>query len=82
MHHSFYTNYHILGFVGNDVFYKHLNDWSLELFGPTIRTWWNGQSKFLKDELIACLVHYYILTQNPTAVMSDFRHFPVACTTL
>ena len=26
--------------------------------------------------------HYYILTKNPTAVMSDFRHFPVACTTL
>ena len=26
--------------------------------------------------------HYYILTTNPTAVMSDFRHFPVACTTL
>ena len=28
------------------------------------------------------LNHYYILTKNPTAVMSDFRHFPVACTTL
>ena len=26
--------------------------------------------------------HYYILTKNPTVVMSDFRHFPVACTTL
>ena len=26
--------------------------------------------------------HYYILTKNPTAVMSYFRHFPVACTTL
>ena len=28
------------------------------------------------------LLHYYISTKNPTAVMSDFRHFPVACTTL
>ena len=26
--------------------------------------------------------HYYILTKNLTAVMSDFRHFPIACTTL
>ena len=26
--------------------------------------------------------HYYILTKNLTAVLSDFRHFPVACTTL
>ena len=26
--------------------------------------------------------HYYILTKNPTTVMSYFRHFPVACTTL
>ena len=24
----------------------------------------------------------YISTKNPTAVLSDFRHFPVACTTL
>ena len=27
-------------------------------------------------------VNYYILTKNLTVVMSDFRHFPVACTTL
>ena len=46
----------MLVFVGNDVFYKHLYDWYLELFGPTIRTWWNRQSKVLKDELIALLV--------------------------
>ena len=26
--------------------------------------------------------HYYISTKNMTAVLSDFRHFPVACTTL
>ena len=27
-------------------------------------------------------IHYYISTLNPTAIMSDFQHFPVACTTL
>ena len=28
------------------------------------------------------IFHYYISTKNLTAVLSDFRHFPVACTTL
>ena len=26
--------------------------------------------------------HYYISTKNPMAILSDFRHFRVACTTL
>ena len=48
MYHSFETNEHILVFAGNDVFYKHINDWSLELFGGTIRTTWDKQSKLVK----------------------------------
>ncbi|GLJ31571.1 hypothetical protein SUGI_0633570 [Cryptomeria japonica] len=36
---------------GNDIFYKNLNDISLQIFGPTIRKRWNDQEKKLKDEL-------------------------------
>ena len=38
--------------------------------------------RVVMDEIHQALYHYYISTQNPTAVMSDFRHFLVACTTL
>ena len=41
---------------GNDIFYKHMNDLSLEIFGPTIRIRWNKQEKYLKDELTNRLV--------------------------
>ncbi|GLJ53903.1 hypothetical protein SUGI_1151440 [Cryptomeria japonica] len=37
--------------LGNDIFYKNLNDISLQIFGPTIRKRWNDQEKKLKDEL-------------------------------
>jgi hypothetical protein len=40
-------------------FFKHLNDWSLEIFGPTIRTWWDIQSKNLKYELINRLIGFF-----------------------
>ena len=33
---------------------------------------------FIKDCRGLDILHYYILTKNPTAIMSDFRHFPVA----
>ena len=59
MHHSFETNESILGFAVNDDFYKHLNDWSLELFGGTICTTWDKQSKLVKKELIRHLVGYF-----------------------
>ena len=39
-----------ISFVGNDIFYKHMNDLALEIFGPTIRTMWNRQPKALKDD--------------------------------
>ena len=37
---------------------------------------------FLLSENKDYVYHYYILTKNLMAVMSDFRHFPVACMTL
>ncbi|GLJ12055.1 hypothetical protein SUGI_0183020 [Cryptomeria japonica] len=33
---------------GNDIFYKNLNDISLQIFGPTIRKRWNDQEKKVK----------------------------------
>ena len=33
-----------------------MNDLTLELFGPTIHTWWNSESSKSKDELINKLV--------------------------
>ena len=33
-----------------------MNDLSLEIFGPTIRTMWNKKTKYLKDELTNHLV--------------------------
>ena len=38
------------------MFYNTLHDYSLELFGPTIRTRWNRQNSNLKNELISRLV--------------------------
>jgi len=38
------------------VFYNRLHDYSLELFGPTIRLRWNRQNSNLKNELISRLV--------------------------
>ena len=43
-------------FAGNDVFYKNINDFSLEIFEPTIRTRWDRHAKYLKDELTNRLV--------------------------
>jgi hypothetical protein len=34
------------------LFYKHLHDQSLEIFGPTLRTRWNSQSIHLKKEIL------------------------------
>jgi hypothetical protein len=31
----------------------------LELFGPTIRTWWNGQDSKKKDDLIYHMVNLF-----------------------
>ena len=38
------------------MFYNRLHDYSLELFGPTIRLRWNRQNSILKNELISRLV--------------------------
>ena len=48
----------------NNVFYRNLHDKSLELFGPTIRTWWNGQDSKNKDDLIDHMVNLFDNTFN------------------
>ena len=48
-----------------------MNDPTLELFGPAIRTMWNSQSSKLKDELMNKLVGLFIEgTFNKTRVTS------------
>ncbi|XP_059069208.1 uncharacterized protein LOC131859463 isoform X2 [Cryptomeria japonica] len=44
---------------GNDIFYKHLSDIALQIFGPTIRKRWNDQEKRLKDELTNQMVEWF-----------------------
>ena len=50
-------------FTGNEVFYKNINDLSLEIFGPTIHTRWDKEIKNVKDELTNRLV---CLSSNET----------------
>ncbi|XP_057868689.1 uncharacterized protein LOC131075808 [Cryptomeria japonica] len=45
--------------LGNDIFYKHLSDIALQIFGPTIRKRWNDQEKRLKDELTNQMVEWF-----------------------
>ena len=66
------TNDGINVFAGNDIFYKHLNDLSLDIFGPTIRTRWDKQEKALKDELTNYLVGLFgIDTFDTTKVLKN-----------
>ncbi|XP_059070272.1 uncharacterized protein LOC131049460 isoform X2 [Cryptomeria japonica] len=68
--------------LGNDIFYKHLNDITLEIFGPTIRTGWNAQNQDLKDELINRLVLLFgnntfnrtKVLKNACSYLKDARH--------
>jgi hypothetical protein len=45
-----------------------LNDKALELFGPTIHTWWNAQDSKKKDELIGHMVNLFDNTFNKKVV--------------
>lgn len=54
--------------AGNNVFYRNLNEKALEIFGPTIRTRWNGQDRNLKDELIIHMVNLFENTFNKKMV--------------
>jgi hypothetical protein len=45
-----------------------LNEKSLDLFGPTICTWWNGQDRKKKDELIYHMVNLFDNTFNKKVV--------------
>jgi hypothetical protein len=45
-----------------------LIDKALDIFGPTIRTRWNGQDKNLKDELISHIVNLFGNTFNKKVV--------------
>ena len=40
----------------------------MELFGPTIRTWWNGQDSKKKDDLIDHMVNLFGNTFNKKVV--------------
>jgi hypothetical protein len=54
-------------------FFKHLNDWSLEIFGPTIHIGWDKQIKNLKDELINRLIGLFgVETFNRVEVLNKF----------
>ena len=55
-------------FAGNNVFYKHLHEKALEIFGPTIRTWWNAQNEKLKDDLMNHMVNLFGDTFNKKGV--------------
>ena len=46
-------------FAGNNIFYKNLNDKELDIFGPTIRTWWNAQNEKFKDDLMNHIVSLF-----------------------
>ena len=48
----FQINDHILLHVGNNSFYKHMNEKLLVIFCPTICTRWNSQNFNLKIELM------------------------------
>jgi len=52
----------------NNVFYRNLHDKALELFGPTIRTQWNGQDSKKKDDLIDHMVNLLGNTFNKKVV--------------
>lgn len=54
--------------AGNNLFYWNLNDKALELFGPTIRTWWNSQDSTKRDVLIDNMVNLFINTFNKKVV--------------
>ena len=45
-------------------------------------SWLSKRALSLPIEVSSKSIHYYISTKNPTAVLSDFWHFPVACMTL
>ena len=45
-----------------------LNDKALELFGPTIRTWWNSQDREKRDVLIDHMVNLFGNTFNKKLV--------------
>jgi len=55
-------------FARNNVFYRNFNDNALDIFGPTIRTRWNGQEINLKDELISHMVKLFGNTFNKKLV--------------
>ena len=43
-------------FAGNNVFYNNLHEKELDIFGPTIHTWWNSKNDKLKDDLMNYMV--------------------------
>ena len=55
-------------FAGNNVFYKDLLDKALDIFGPTIRTWWNAQNEKFKDYLMNHIVILFGETFNKKGV--------------
>jgi hypothetical protein len=54
--------------IGNNVFYRNLHEKALDLFGPTIRTLWNGQDRKKKDDLIDHMVNLFGHTFNKKVV--------------
>ena len=46
-------------FGRNNVFYKNIHENVLDIFEPTIRTWWNVQIEKLKDDLMNHMVSLF-----------------------
>ena len=76
-------NDHIV-FVGDNVFYKKLHEKDLDIFGPTIHTWWSSQNDKLKDDLMNHMFNLFgdtfnrkgvtaVVGLNLNYVMVDYR---------